>query len=192
MTKQELRTQIKEALKTAAKIDPAKVVQRISALPEYKGAKYIFGYIPMPMEVDITLLMDKAVEDGKTIAFPDKEIGVFRVGDRNWRQHLITLENKTKTLSEGDTLDILNILTSNVTIAPSEKLKGLILVPGLAFTEFGTRLGRGAGYYDQLLSVVEKSTIADIISIGICKQVQLVKNIPQQPHDKNVRMVIAF
>lgn len=192
MTKHELRTQIKEALKTAAKIDPVEVVQRISTLSEYKGAKCIFGYIPMPMEVDITLLMDKAVEDGKTIAFPDKEIGVFRVGDRNWRQHLITLENKTKTLSKGDTLDILNILTSNVTIAPSEKLKGLILVPGLAFTEFGTRLGRGAGYYDQLLSVVEKSTIADIISIGICKQVQLVKNIPQQPHDKNVRMVIAF
>ena len=34
--------------------------------------------------------------------------------------------------------------------------------------------------------------LADFISIGICRKTQLVEELPQQPHDKKVRMVIAF
>ena len=189
MTKQELRTEMLKMLKTAENTDAAVVAERICSLSEYKEAEFILGYVPMKSEVDISLVMDQAVSDGKTIAFPDLEVGVFRIACPHWRDTLITLPNKTQTVYSSD---ILNINRIGDRMHLSEKHKGLILVPGLAFTEFGTRLGRGAGYYDQLFDLMGNALLADFIPIGICRKTQLVEELPQQPHDKKVRMVIAF
>ncbi len=189
MDKQSIRKQIRQTLKGAPMPDPEVVAQRISSLPEYIEAEYVFGYIALPSEVDVSVLMDMALRDGKTVAVPDYESGTFRIVDKNWRDHLTTLPNKTQTIKDSS---ILNIQETSANITPSNHIKGIILVPGLAFTEFGTRLGRGAGYYDQLLGLMEKSMFADLVSIGICRQAQLVKELPQQPHDRKVRMVIAF
>ena len=189
MTKQELRTEIIKRLKTSEGPDATVVAERICSLPEYMEAEYVLGYVPLKSEVDISLVMDRAAADGKAIAFPDVEVGVFRVGFPHWKDHLITLPNKTQTV---DSQDILNINENSVKMHLSEKHKGLILVPGLAFTEFGTRLGRGAGYYDQLFNLMGNALLADFIPIGICRKTQLVDELPQQPHDKKVRMVIAF
>ena len=189
MTKQQLRTEIIRMLKATKGPDAGIVAERICALDEYLQASFVLGYVPMRTEVDISLVMDRAAEDGKIIAFPDLEPGVIRVACPQWRDTLITLPNKTKTV---DTSDILNINQIRARMHLSEKHKGLILVPGLAFTEFGTRLGRGAGYYDQLLDLMTNSGSLDFISIGICRQSQLLDNLPQQPHDRKVRMVITF
>ena len=189
MTKQELRTEILKILKASEGPDAEAVAERICSLPEYKEAPFVLGYVPMRTEVDISLVMDRAAEDGKVIAFPDLDAGVIRIACPRWRDTLITLPNKTKTV---DTSDILNINQIGARMHLSEKHKGLILVPGLAFTEFGTRLGRGAGYYDQLLNLTDKSEQADFTSVGICRKLQLLDSIPQQPHDRKVRMVIAF
>ena len=169
--------------------DASSVADRICALPEYRDADFILGYVPLKSEVDISMVMDRAVREGKTIAFPDGEVGTIRIADAEWKNNLIELPNKTSTV--GNT-DILNITEIRVRMLLSEKHKGLILVPGLAFTEFGTRLGRGAGYYDQLFDLMGNARLADFISIGICRKIQLVEDLPQQPHDKKVRMVIAF
>ena len=176
-------------LKATKGPDAGIVAERICALDEYRQASFVLGYVPLRTEVDISLVMDRAAEDGKIIAFPDLEPGVVRIACPQWRDTLITLPNKTKTV---DTSDILNINQIRARMHLSEKHKGLILVPGLAFTEFGTRLGRGAGYYDQLLDLMTNSGSLDFISIGICRQSQLLDNLPQQPHDRKVRMVITF
>ena len=189
MTKQQLRTEIIRMLKATKGPDAGIVAERICALDEYRQASFVLGYVPMRTEVDISLVMDRAAGDGKIIAFPDLEPGVIRIACPQWRDTLITLPNKTKTV---DTSDILNINQIRARMHLSEKHKGLILVPGLAFTEFGTRLGRGAGYYDQLFNLMGNALLADFISIGICRKTQLVEELPQQPHDKKVRMVIAF
>ncbi|MBQ72155.1 MAG: 5-formyltetrahydrofolate cyclo-ligase [Planctomycetaceae bacterium] len=54
-----------------------------------------------------------------------------------------------------------------------------ILVPGVAFTPAGDRLGRGGGYYDRLLA----RTPDRVMRIGICHRVQIVDRLPVQPHD---------
>lgn len=51
------------------------------------------------------------------------------------------------------------------------------LVPGLAFTLAGDRLGRGAGYYDRLLTGVEGPRI------GIGFDWQILPELPTAPHD---------
>lgn len=55
----------------------------------------------------------------------------------------------------------------------------LIIVPGLAFTTEGARLGRGGGYYDRFLA----RRPADAQAIGIGYRVQLVDSLPFASHD---------
>jgi 5-formyltetrahydrofolate cyclo-ligase len=62
----------------------------------------------------------------------------------------------------------------------------LILVPGLAFTLAGERLGRGHGFYDKLLL-----KFSNVLSIGICFAEQIVDELPVEAHDQKVDLVIS-
>ena len=68
----------------------------------------------------------------------------------------------------------------------SETEPTLVLVPGLAFTKNGKRMGRGKGYYDKYLTRLNKQ--AGIA--GICLQFQLVGDLPADEHD--IRMDFIF
>jgi len=59
----------------------------------------------------------------------------------------------------------------------------LILVPGLAFTACGERLGHGAGYYDRFLYHLAPS----VITAGICFSRQIKTQIPSEAHDIKVQ-----
>lgn len=63
-----------------------------------------------------------------------------------------------------------------------------ILVPGLAFDKRGFRLGRGGGHYDKLLAKYE-----NVYTIGVCFNEQIAnRDLPIEPHDKQVQKVCAF
>ena len=53
----------------------------------------------------------------------------------------------------------------------------LILVPGVAFDLHGRRLGRGKGFYDQLLKTM-RGTMC-----GVAFDEQIVREVPIEPHD---------
>ena len=55
------------------------------------------------------------------------------------------------------------------------------VVPGLAFSEHGERLGYGKGYYDTFLEKI------DVCTVGLCYSFQITKHIPTEPHDKRMR-----
>ena len=186
--KQALRKRILAEITQSPGPDPEVIAERICSLEEYRDSETVLAFIPLRSEPDITMFIDRAVADGKEVIVPDTEIGTFRSAGRNWRDHLVTLANKTRATDSP----LLNINDLKSRITGVGKTKGIILVPGLAFTEFGTRLGRGAGYYDRLLDLISNSGSLDFIPIGICRQSQLLEYIPQQPHDRKVRMVIAF
>ncbi len=63
----------------------------------------------------------------------------------------------------------------------------LILVPGLAFTRDGARLGRGGGYYDRLLA----NPACRAQRIAIAFDLQIVDSIPVEPHDQRVYQIIT-
>ncbi len=193
MEKQELRKHILDLLKGTAGPNPDLVAERICSLKQYKASDIVFAYVPLKSEVDVSILIDRALEDSKTVALPDLEPGVFRLAEKDWRERLRPLPNGTRAPQSTSVLNIKECGANICQVGPTNGLeKGIILVPGLAFTEFGTRLGRGAGYYDQLLELMANSAFADIIPIGICRRAQLVGDLPQQPHDRKVRMVLTF
>lgn len=55
----------------------------------------------------------------------------------------------------------------------------LALVPGLAFSECGHRLGTGGGWYDRVLSAIQTK-------VGVGFEGQMVSHVPSEAHD--VRM----
>ena len=63
----------------------------------------------------------------------------------------------------------------------------LILVPGLAFTQNGQRLGRGSGFYDRLLAGCLPTTRR----VGVCFATQIVGAMPTENHDQRVERVIT-
>ena len=62
-----------------------------------------------------------------------------------------------------------------------------MIVPGVAFTRSGARLGRGKGYYDRYLA----RDGFRALKIGVCHSCQLLSEIPTQPYDVEMDMVIA-
>lgn len=63
----------------------------------------------------------------------------------------------------------------------------VILVPGLAFTRAGSRLGRGGGYYDRLLARPE----CRARRIAVAFEMQIINDIPCEAHDQRVAQIIT-
>lgn len=63
----------------------------------------------------------------------------------------------------------------------------VIIVPGLAFTRDGKRLGQGGGWYDRFLP----GRRADCTTIGICFAPQLVDDLATDDHDIVLDLVLS-
>ena len=61
----------------------------------------------------------------------------------------------------------------------------VIIVPGVAFDRTGRRLGMGGGFYDRFLLEL------DCTAIGLAHRFQIVENLPVDPHDRPVDLVIT-
>ena len=62
----------------------------------------------------------------------------------------------------------------------------VFLVPGVAFTTSGKRLGRGGGYYDKLLS-----KYPDTLKIGITFNERIMQDLPTENHDISMDYVFT-
>ncbi len=63
----------------------------------------------------------------------------------------------------------------------------LVLVPGIAFTRNGARMGRGFGFFDRFLA----HRAASAIKIGIAFRFQIVESLPLEPHDVKLDLVVT-
>jgi 5-formyltetrahydrofolate cyclo-ligase len=63
----------------------------------------------------------------------------------------------------------------------------VVVVPGLAFTTGGHRLGQGGGHFDRFLVRLGP----DCLTIGVCFHEQLVADLPMLEHDVRVGLVVT-
>jgi 5-formyltetrahydrofolate cyclo-ligase len=66
-------------------------------------------------------------------------------------------------------------------------LLDVVVVPGLAFTRGGERLGQGGGHFDRFLTRVR----GDCLRIGVAFHEQLIDAVPTERHDIAVDRVIT-
>lgn len=60
------------------------------------------------------------------------------------------------------------------------------IVPGLAFTRDGRRLGYGGGWYDRLMAEADKNALR----IGVAHTFQVVEDLLDEPHDVRLTAVV--
>ena len=72
---------------------------------------------------------------------------------------------------------------------PEFELKRIdtILVPGVAFTRDGARMGRGKGHYDRFLPQLKSESS----KIGVAFSLQIFEPIPLEPHDIRLDRVLS-
>ncbi|KAF4525032.1 hypothetical protein B566_EDAN001945 [Ephemera danica] len=67
----------------------------------------------------------------------------------------------------------------------------LVLVPGMAFTVDGHRMGRGKGYYDTFLQQCRDSQVEPPTTIALALSPQIVSNVPTHDHDMLIDVIIS-
>lgn len=63
----------------------------------------------------------------------------------------------------------------------------VVLVPGVAFTRAGGRVGRGGGFFDRFLA----HRAARAIKIGVCFDFQIVESLPLESHDVRLDLIVS-
>ena len=150
------------------------IASRAVSLPEWRDAAVIHLFIgSLPGEVETRSLAQAALLEGKTLLCP--RVAGAGLESRRVRS-LDDLAPGYHGLPEPD--------PGRCELVPAGEA-GLLLVPGLAFTERGDRLGMGSAFYDRLLA----GTAAPAVALAF--ELQLVDELPVAPHDRPVDAIIT-
>ncbi len=154
MTKQEIRQRVRLLFARSTEGERREwsedVCKSLLADPRLLAARYIFAFMPMKDEVDILPALDVFLSEGKQILMPR----VVSPTDMT----LYTYPQE-EDFANTDAIDA-------------------VIVPGMAFTRGGKRLGRGKGYYDRFLPLIPRAYLR-----GVCFPYQIVDDIPCETHD---------
>jgi 5-formyltetrahydrofolate cyclo-ligase len=177
ITKAELRRSIRERLARLTAHERAEksrlIREAIVRQRRWRHAAMVCLFAPHGMEPEIDPLWETIA--GKTVCYP-------RVGETGLDLLLVPDPSALKTsrwkLREPD--------HAHENLVPLEKID-VLLVPGIAFSKHGGRLGRGGGFYDRLIAQPELRAF----KIGICFDAQIVPELPVEAHDREVDQVIT-
>lgn len=145
------------------------ICRAIESLPGFERVVHLMLYHALPDEVDTRHLLSKWA-GSKQLYLPIVD------GD-----DLIVAPYAGGAMKQG----AFHIWEPTDTTATDPARLEWIVVPGVAFDRKMNRLGRGKGFYDRLL----RQTRAR--KIGICYRLQLVDEIPAEPHDIKMDLIIT-
>lgn len=132
----------------------------LAQLPEYESARTVMAFSSMQSEPDTDGLFARLDRDGKVLVLP-------RIVGGHIEPALIGTGTVAGTWGilepDGDAVDRASI--------------DLVIVPGVAFTTGGARLGHGKAYYDSFLARLSATTV------GACFDEQIVDELPMEAHD---------
>jgi len=141
---------------------------KVAELPEFQQADTVMAFVAFGTEIDTDPLFARLAVEGKQLVLPRVEAsGIVPAGGDT-----PLVASKFGVLEPtGPPIDVAEI--------------DLVIVPGLAFTLAGDRLGYGRAYYDMFLPTVPAP------SVGVCFVDQVVDEMPVEAHDVRVDMVVT-
>ncbi len=142
----------------------------------------IFAFVSMSDEPDTSPIFELALEGGKTLGLP-------RVNGKSL--DFLSFDGNRENL-KASALGPLEPTCGNLLFSSSINEGAnnafsfplLILVPGLAFSKKGERLGRGAGFYDRFLHEFSaRYDKAKFTVAGFCFTCQIIDSLPVESFD---------
>lgn len=148
------------------------ICKRLSELPIFSEAAYVYGYMSLSWETGTKEILGRLFRQGVNVALPKvlgSEMDFFEVSSMD-------------DLNEGT----FRILEPKDGCKKAEWPHAVLLVPGIAFSRDGKRLGKGGGYYDKYL---EK--YPDHKTIALAYDFQIMEEIPVADHDRRVDVIVT-
>ena len=132
-------------------------------------------YLASPQEIDLSPFIRKMLATGVKVVAPRWNGETYE---------LAVLKGPDEAHLRKGPMGILEPAEAEIV---SPKAVGVWLIPGLAFTRNGKRLGYGGGWYDRLLADAPK----DAWKIGIAHAFQIADDLPSESHDILLSKVIV-
>lgn len=148
----------------------AQIFSHIEALSEVTSASVIALFASLPDEPQTTAIIER-LSQHKRVVLPRIEGDTMNFYD----------------ISEGLHEGYFGILEPIATTPISTDEIDVMIVPGVAFTHQGARLGRGKGFYDKYLS---RSGFR-AYTIGVCYPCQITSVLPCEEHDVTMNLVVC-
>ena len=181
MSKSYLRNKAKKVLNMIAQPNEKNAViqNRVMSLPSFQHAQHIGLYLPYKTEVDTLPIIETIFEQNKNCYLPHltnkTDMEFYPINNYkdifNYSSNRYGIREPPITEYNIDSLD-------------------LIIVPGLGFDWNNNRLGRGKGYYDRYLTRLHYNNVRPLL-LGVCYREQMMENIPQDPWDIKMNIVIT-
>jgi 5-formyltetrahydrofolate cyclo-ligase len=155
------------------------ITERLLQLPEYRQAGAVLGYMNFGAEFVSGFWVERVLADGKRLALP-------KVNRHTNHLDLYWVEDTESQLEAG----LWGI--REPVVERCERLNSLnevefALLPGVAFTREGSRLGYGGGFYDKLLA----NRAQQPLLVAAAFAMQLVGQLPQEATDVRVERVVT-
>ena len=142
------------------------IAQHLFSLPAFKNAKTIASFVDFEKEPPTRLIIQKALEEGKTVGIPhmlsQQELGFFTI--QSLHELVPTKKGNLEPPLTNQMLEAIQIQA--------------ILVPGIVFDEKGFRLGFGKGFFDRALPSLKQAA-----KIGLAFEEFVVPVLPHESHD---------
>ena len=151
-------------------ISSGKIHENLKKVSSYINSQNIACYFPIGSEVDTHDIMLSILKQSKNLLLP-------KVVNDNLEFYIVpTLEKLEKGSFE--------IMEPKDSCKKAEKVD-CVLIPTIAVSKSGIRLGYGRGYYDRFLSSI------NTVKISLTYSKQIVKSIPSDSHDIKMNWVIT-
>lgn len=141
---------------------------------QFRGAS-IGGYWPLSGEINICPLMQALQNGGHFIGLPRILGPELPLEFRLWTQGGELYPGPFKTLQPASTQPVI--------------IPELVLVPLLAFTADGARLGYGGGYYDRTIECLRRNH--NVFACGVAYAGQETANLPTEAHDVSLDAILT-
>lgn len=183
------------------------LTEKITVLDEYKNSPLILAYIPDKLEADCRPVISDALKKGKKVAVPKVDFEALKDGRSEMNFYFLEEGKSLEDQLEAGTYGILEPkadlkklvwglagqkagescpaegVAENRKAGWSEgETSPFMLVPGVAFTKDGKRLGHGKGFYDIYIEKLQKAGLKPYLC-ALALPCQIVTDLATDKHD---------
>lgn len=175
----------RDAIRDALIADPSIQAALDSGTP-------IASYLPMAQEPDTTGINSEILKRGGLLLIPECVILDDGTPEMSWIRPVAAVDSGSSIDARGVPVPTGEFMGTGAQGLIDAKCL-TIIVPALAASSSGARMGKGAGYYDRLLGALRELVDPAMVStVALVFEGELVDQIPTESHDQSVDRVIAI